>query len=159
MLLQALADGGGDTDALQMIDSTIVRAHHCAAGVKVVRRLWHLTTAGVLDARAAPSVRFAAGPTKIHLHTNAHRLPINLSLTPGETHDSTVYGVLMKERDSDPGFLLADRGYDSDARCHPLRPRCQQLPQLCPRCLGFHHHSPRRGNVRHWPSVRLSACV
>ncbi|RKK03756.1 transposase [Pseudoroseomonas wenyumeiae] len=60
VLLQALADGGGDADAFQMIDSTIVRAHHCAAGAKVVRRLWHLTTARVLDARAAPSVRFAA---------------------------------------------------------------------------------------------------
>jgi transposase len=34
VLLQALADGGGDADALQMIDSTIVRAHHCAAGAK-----------------------------------------------------------------------------------------------------------------------------
>ncbi len=33
-MLQALADGGGDADALQMIDSTIVRAHHCAAGAK-----------------------------------------------------------------------------------------------------------------------------
>lgn len=34
VLLQALADGGGDTDALQMIDSTTVRAHRCAAGEK-----------------------------------------------------------------------------------------------------------------------------
>ena len=34
VLLQALADGGGDADALQMIDSTIVRAHHCAAGAR-----------------------------------------------------------------------------------------------------------------------------
>ena len=34
VLLQALADAGGDADLLQMIDSTIVRAHHCAAGAK-----------------------------------------------------------------------------------------------------------------------------
>jgi transposase len=34
VLLQALADGAGDADALQMIDSTIIRAHHCAAGAK-----------------------------------------------------------------------------------------------------------------------------
>lgn len=46
VLLQALADGGGDADALQMIDSTIVRAHHCAAGAKGG------LTARVLDARA-----------------------------------------------------------------------------------------------------------
>jgi transposase len=49
VLLQALADGGGDADALQMIDSTIVRAHHCAAGAKggLIAR--------VLDARAVAS--------------------------------------------------------------------------------------------------------
>ena len=32
VLLQALADAGGDAEALQMIDGTAVRAHHCAAG-------------------------------------------------------------------------------------------------------------------------------
>ena len=32
VLLQALADAGGDADTLQMVDSTIIRAHHCAAG-------------------------------------------------------------------------------------------------------------------------------
>jgi len=49
VLLQALADGGGDADALQMIDSTIVRADHCAAGAKggLIAR--------VLDARAVAS--------------------------------------------------------------------------------------------------------
>ena len=34
VLLQALADTGGGVEALQMIDSTIIRAHHCAAGAK-----------------------------------------------------------------------------------------------------------------------------
>jgi transposase len=34
VLLQALADSGGDAETLQMIDSTIIRAHHCAAGLK-----------------------------------------------------------------------------------------------------------------------------
>lgn len=33
LMLQPLADGGGG-GALQMIDSTIVRAHHCAAGAR-----------------------------------------------------------------------------------------------------------------------------
>ena len=46
VLLQALADGGGDADTLPMIDRTIVRAHHCAAGAKGGR------IAKVLDARA-----------------------------------------------------------------------------------------------------------
>lgn len=34
LLLQALADTGTDAETLQMIDSTIVRPHHCAAGAK-----------------------------------------------------------------------------------------------------------------------------
>jgi transposase len=33
-LLQGLADSGGELDALQMIDSTTIRAHRCAAGEK-----------------------------------------------------------------------------------------------------------------------------
>ena len=32
VMLQAFADGGGTADLLQMLDSTIIRAHHCAAG-------------------------------------------------------------------------------------------------------------------------------
>jgi transposase len=34
LVLQALADSGGELDMLQMIDSTTVRAHRCAAGEK-----------------------------------------------------------------------------------------------------------------------------
>ena len=33
-MLQAVADSGGDADLLQMIDSTTIRAHRCAAGQK-----------------------------------------------------------------------------------------------------------------------------
>jgi hypothetical protein len=32
VMLEALADGGDDADLLRMIDSTSIRAHHCAAG-------------------------------------------------------------------------------------------------------------------------------
>jgi len=34
VMLQGFADSGGDTDMLQMIDSTVIRAHRCAAGKK-----------------------------------------------------------------------------------------------------------------------------
>ncbi|PHK93362.1 hypothetical protein CR162_18920, partial [Pseudoroseomonas rhizosphaerae] len=51
------------------------------------------------------------------------RPSIALTLTPGEAHDSTACGVLMEERDSDPGILLADRGYDSDAMRQDMRDR------------------------------------
>jgi transposase len=45
---------------------------------------------------------------------NVDGLPIGIVLTPGEAHDLTAYPGLMEERDSDPGILLADKGYDSD---------------------------------------------
>ncbi len=60
VLLQALADGGGDADVLQMIDSTIVRAHHCAAGAKGG------LIATVLDVRAVGSrPRSTSAPTSM----------------------------------------------------------------------------------------------
>ncbi len=39
----------------------------------------------------------------------------------GEAHDATAYDGLMQQRDSDPGAMLADKGYDSDAIRHDLR--------------------------------------
>jgi transposase len=33
LMLEALAEGGGD-NAVQMVDSTVIRAHHCAAGAR-----------------------------------------------------------------------------------------------------------------------------
>jgi IS5 family transposase len=84
-----------------MIDSTIVRAHHCAAGGRgdQVRHLGR---------------SLGGYSTKVHLRANAVGLPIGVVLTAGEAHDTTAYADLMDERDSDPGFLLGDRGYDSD---------------------------------------------
>ena len=34
LILDAFNDSGGGNPSLQMIDSTIIRAHHCAAGAK-----------------------------------------------------------------------------------------------------------------------------
>ncbi len=34
IMLEGFADSGGDADMLQMIDSTVIRAHRCAAGLK-----------------------------------------------------------------------------------------------------------------------------
>ncbi len=47
-------------------------------------------------------------------------------LTPGEAHDVTAYDDLMDERDSDPGVLLGDRGYDSDRLRQDARDRGAQ---------------------------------
>ncbi|MBV9653299.1 MAG: transposase [Acetobacteraceae bacterium] len=57
LMLSALAEGGG-SDGLQMVDSTIVRAHHCAAGAKGGLRT------RLLAARAAGSrPKSTFGPT------------------------------------------------------------------------------------------------
>jgi transposase len=61
--------------------------------------------------------------TKIHLRVNADGLPIAVVLTAGEAHDVTAYDALMEQRDSDPGALLADKGYDSDAIRQDLKDR------------------------------------
>jgi transposase len=50
-------------------------------------------------------------------------MPIAVTATPGEAHDVTAYDELMQQRDSDPGALLADKGYDSDAIRQDLRDR------------------------------------
>ena len=44
-------------------------------------------------------------------------------LSEGEAHDVTAYDELMEQRDSDPGAMLADKGYDSDAIRQDLRDR------------------------------------
>lgn len=61
--------------------------------------------------------------TKIHLRCNAIGFPIGVILSEGEAHDSTAYQALMAERDSDPGAMLADKGYDSDPIRQDLRDR------------------------------------
>ncbi len=60
LVLQALADSGGDLDMLQMIDSTIVRAHRCAAGEKGG---FNATPSAARGADSAPKSTFAATPS------------------------------------------------------------------------------------------------
>ena len=58
LMLEALADSRSEPDSLQMIDSTIVRAHHLAAGAKGGLR------DRVLGAqKVASRQRFTSGPT------------------------------------------------------------------------------------------------
>lgn len=111
VLLQGLADSGGELDALQMIDSTTIRAHRCAAGE---------TGGAQFQALGRSRGGFT---TKVHLRCNAAGLPVGVVLTAGEAHDVTAYDALMEQRDSDPGAMLADKGYDSDAIRHDLRDR------------------------------------
>ena len=64
VLLQALAESGLVPDSVQMVDSTIVRAHHCAAGAKKGIDTTALATR-VSDARAVASrPRSTSGRTR-----------------------------------------------------------------------------------------------
>jgi transposase len=111
VLLQGLADSGRELDALQMIDSTTIRAHRCAAGKKPGSNFRHL------------AVLAAGSPPKSISAANAVGRPVGVVLTAGESHDVTAYDAPMEQRDSDPGAMLADKGYDSDAIRHDLQDR------------------------------------
>ncbi len=78
LMLEALAEGGGN-EAVQMVDSTVIRAHHCAAGAR-----------GGTQNQALGRSR-GGFSTEIHARTNAEGLPIALLLTPGEAHDSNGF--------------------------------------------------------------------
>jgi transposase len=71
VILEALASSGVCDAALQMIDATIIRAHHCAAGGKGgrVQRAWPFTR---------------RLPHQINARTNAEGLPIGIVITPGQ---------------------------------------------------------------------------
>ena len=108
---QLLANPTAQLDALQMIDSTTIRAHRCAAG-----------ETGGTQFQALGRSR-GGFTTKVHLRCNAVGLPVGVVLTTGEAHEMPAYDALMEQRDSDPGAMLADKGYDSDAIRHDLRDR------------------------------------
>jgi transposase len=65
-------------------------------------------------------------------------------LSEGQAHDSTAYEALMEQRDSDPGVMLADKGYDSDSIRQDLRDRgaTPQIPTRRNRTVQFSASKP-----------------
>jgi len=90
-----------DHAEVQMIDSTIVRAHQHATCIK------RGTDEELGRSRGGLT-------TKIHAVVDANGLPIKLALTPGHQHDSLSAADLLGDIPED-GMLLADKAYDSDA--------------------------------------------
>ncbi|MEM7236468.1 MAG: IS5 family transposase [Pseudomonadota bacterium] len=98
-LLAALSDH--DCADVQMIDSTIVRAHQHATCVK--------------DGPGEDLGRSRGGlTTKIHAVVDANGLPLKLALAPGHEHDSLCAIGLLSGL-SESRMLLADKAYDGDA--------------------------------------------
>jgi transposase len=87
-----------------LIDSTIVRAHPCAAGA--LRRC---------GGQAAQALGRSRGgfSTKIHIAVDALGNPLRFRLTGGQSHDITQAQVLIEGYCSE--HLVADKGYDSDS--------------------------------------------
>jgi transposase len=84
-----------------MIDSTIVRAHACAAGY--TKNSQELQALG----------RSAGGfTTKIHAMVDALGNPLKFILTPGQKHDISQADALT--RDISNAFCLGDKGYISE---------------------------------------------
>lgn len=86
-----------------MIDSTVVKAHRTASSMRA-------------DGKEREIGRSTGGlTTKIHLLTNTEKIPLDFSLTPGQTHDSKEGEQLIKRNLCRFKTLLADKGYDVDS--------------------------------------------
>ncbi|WP_256561112.1 IS5 family transposase [Bradyrhizobium sp. CCGUVB4N] len=101
---ETLASLGPAADEEHAIDSTIIRAHQHAAGVK----------GGNQNQEALGRSR-GGFSTKVHIRTNAEGHPLTFDITGGEVHEVNGYDALMELHDLSPRKLLGDKGYDSDA--------------------------------------------
>ncbi len=113
VLLTALSDSGEGQDSVQMIDSTIVRAHQHAAGAK---KAGQPAQQGLGRSRGGFS-------TKIHLRANGLGLPVAVVLSGGEASDVKGYAPVMAEPGPEPKLMLGDKGYDADAILDDLQAR------------------------------------
>lgn len=86
-----------------LIDSTVVRAHPCAAGAPKAK-------GGQAEQGLGRSV--GGFSTKIHVTVDALGNPLRLLLTGGQTGDATQAIPLLEGFDFQA--VLADRGYDAD---------------------------------------------
>lgn len=86
-----------------LIDSTVVRAHPCAAGAPKEQ-------GGQAEQALGKSV--GGFSTKIHVTVDALGNPLRLLLTGGQTGDATQAIALLEGFDFEA--VLADRGYDTD---------------------------------------------
>jgi IS5 family transposase len=52
---------------------------------------------------------------KVHCLSDARGIPLVFHLTPGEAADGTAFEEVIALAEERPAYLLADKGYDSDA--------------------------------------------
>jgi transposase len=111
---QGLHEGCRQHPDLQqvLIDSTIARAHACAAG------------AAGSNAETEALGRSKGGfSTKIHAITDALGNPLDMILTTGQASDIGQAEALLKLTPAGARALLGDKGYDSDAFIQAIQDR------------------------------------
>jgi len=86
-----------------IIDSTVIRAHPCAAGA--------LKNDGEPSDQALGRSR-GGFSTKIHVNVDALGNPLRFTLTGGQRHDITQAEALIEDYEFER--VIADRSYDSD---------------------------------------------
>jgi transposase len=86
--------------AVLMIDTSVVRVHQHGACIAANKEQLMGRSRGGLT-------------SKIHAVVDANGRPVQLGLTPGETHDNRLCSVLLTGLQP-RSMLLADRGYDAD---------------------------------------------
>jgi transposase len=96
-----VASSGAAPKMVQMIDSTVIRAH--------IRRR---AQKGGSKAVSWPFARRLYEQS--HARTNGEGLPLAFVITGGEAHEATIYGELKDLHETRPKALLTDKGYDSD---------------------------------------------
>ena len=101
-LLEVLNNTDGVGETVQMINSTVIRAHHYAAGVRGGTQRH-----GLGRSRGGFS-------TEIHLRTKGAGLPVAVDIAPGKASDYTGALPFLDADGPEPKVLLADRGYESD---------------------------------------------
>ncbi|WP_419799965.1 IS5 family transposase [Terasakiella sp.] len=102
VLLDALNDAKAVPDTVQMIDSTIIRAHHQAAGAK-----------GGLKRGSRPFKRWLY--VQNTPSNKCRRLANSSEISEGQTSDYKGYAPLMEWGGPDAKVLLADKGYDANS--------------------------------------------
>lgn len=98
------------------IDATVVRAHQHSAGARKIGPDGQVRTPESLALG-----RSKGGlSTKIHLRVEGGGKPMNTVLTPGQTHESTVFEKVMEESQlkdgqpmQNPEAVVGDKGYSA----------------------------------------------
>ena len=103
-MLEMLGELAGRDATADMIDSTVVRAHHCAVGIikGAQQTEW-------------PGRSRGGFTTRLHARCDARGLPPGFVLTPGQAHDVQGFAPLFRMMTDRIEAFLADRGYDADA--------------------------------------------